>query len=121
MVLAQLTEKPLKDLIVPNVPTIPMIAKNNEQRLILKYGTSTPNDFGKVYVLPPGVPPDRAKALETAFEQSFVDKELQADAEKAKLEIDPLMGDDVQKLVKEFLGMSPELKAKLHSAMKAKK
>ena len=23
-----------------------------EQRLLLKYGTSTPNDFGKVYILP---------------------------------------------------------------------
>jgi tripartite-type tricarboxylate transporter receptor subunit TctC len=121
LVLAQLTEKPLKDLVVPNVPTIPMIAKNNEQRLILKYGTSTPNDFGKVYVLPPGVPPDRVKALEAAFEQAFVDKELQADAERAKLEVDPIIGEDVYKWVKEFLGMSPELKAKLHSAMKGKK
>ena len=121
LVLAQLTEKPLKDLIVPNVPTIPMIAKNNEQRLILKYGTSTPNDFGKVYVLPPGVPADRAKALESAFEQAFVDKELQTDAERAKLEVDPIIGDDVYKWVKEFLGMSPELKAKLHGAMKGKK
>lgn len=121
LVLAQLTEKPLKDLIIPNVPTIPMIAKNNEQRLILKYGTSTPNDFGKVYVLPPGVPADRAKALESAFEQAFVDKELQADSERAKLEIDPIIGDDVYKWVKEFLGMSPELKAKLHGAMKGKK
>jgi tripartite-type tricarboxylate transporter receptor subunit TctC len=121
LVLAQLTEKPIKDLIVPNVPTIPMITKNNEQRLMLKYGTSTPNDFGKVYVLPPGVPADRAKALEAAFEQVFVDKELQADAEKGKLEIDPVIGDDVHKWVVEFLGMSPELKGKLQSAMKGGK
>jgi hypothetical protein len=46
----------MKDLIVPNVPTIPMIARSEEQRLLLKYGTSTPNDFGKVYVLPTGTP-----------------------------------------------------------------
>lgn len=121
VVLAQLTEKPLTDLIIPNVPTIPMIAKTDEQRLMLKYGTSTPNDFGKVYVLPPGVPADRAKALEAAFEQVFVDRELQADAEKGKLEIDPIIGEDVHKWVTEFLGMSLELKAKLHSAMKGKK
>ncbi len=54
VLLAQMCEKPMKDLIVPNVPTIPMIASSEEQRLLLKYGTSTPNDFGKVYVLPPG-------------------------------------------------------------------
>src|SRR5262245_63984366 len=52
LLLAQLAERPIKDLIVPNVPTIPMITKTTEQNLLLKYGTSTPNDFGKVYVLP---------------------------------------------------------------------
>lgn len=121
IVLAQLSEKPIKDLIIPNVPTIPQIAKSEEHRLILKYGTSTPNDFGKVYVLPPGTPADRSKALEIAFEKVFADKELLADAAKGKLEIDPLIGEDIHKLVMEFLGMSPELKSKLHGALKGGK
>lgn len=121
LVLAQLSEKPLKDLIVPNVPTIPMIAKTDEQRLILRYGTSTPNEFGKTYVLPPGVPPDRAAALESAFAKVFSDKALLADAEKGKLEIDPLIGGEIQKLVAEFLAMSPELKGKLQNALKGGK
>jgi tripartite-type tricarboxylate transporter receptor subunit TctC len=121
IVLAQLSEKPIKDLIIPNVPTISQIAKTDEHRLILKYGASTPNAFGKVYVLPPGTPADRAKALEVAFEKVFADKELLADAGKGKLEIDPLIGDDIHKLVGEFLGMSPELKAKLQSALKGGK
>jgi tripartite-type tricarboxylate transporter receptor subunit TctC len=121
LLLAQLAEKPIKDLIVPNVPTIPMIAKTTEQNLLLKYGTSTPNDFGKVYVLPPGAPADRAAALENAFAKAFVDKELLADAEKGKLEVDPLFGDDIHKLVVEFLSMSPELKGKLQGALKGGK
>jgi tripartite-type tricarboxylate transporter receptor subunit TctC len=121
IVLAQLSEKPIKDLIIPNVPTIPQIAKSEEHRLILKYGTSTPNEFGKVYVIPPGTPADRAKALEVAFEKAFADKELVADANKGKLEIDPLIGDDIHKLVVEFLGMSPGLKSKLHGALKGGK
>jgi tripartite-type tricarboxylate transporter receptor subunit TctC len=121
LALAQLTEKPIKDLIVPNVPTISQIAKTNEQRLIMKYGTSTPNEFGKVYVLPPGTPAERATALEKAFEKVFADKELQADAAKGKLEIDPIFGEDIHKLVVEFLGMSSELKNKLHAALKSGK
>ena len=44
-----------------------------------------------------------------------------ADAEKGKLEIDPLLGDEIYKLVHEFLGMSPDLKTKLHTAMKGGK
>jgi tripartite-type tricarboxylate transporter receptor subunit TctC len=121
VMLAQLSEKPIKDLIVPNVPTIPMIAKTPEQRLLLKYGTSTPNDFGKLYVLPPGTPADRATALEQAFAKTFADKELAVDAEKGKLEIDPMIGEEIHKLVVEFLGMSPELKDKLHTALKGGK
>jgi tripartite-type tricarboxylate transporter receptor subunit TctC len=121
VVLAQLSDKPMKDLIVPNVPTIPQIAKTEEQQLILKYGTSTPNAFGKVYVLPPGTPADRAQALEVAFEKVFADRELLADAKKGKLEIDPLIGEEIHKLVGEFLGMSTELKSKLHAALKGGK
>ncbi|HVH90522.1 MAG TPA: hypothetical protein VM783_03955, partial [Candidatus Acidoferrum sp.] len=82
---------------------------------------STPNDFGKVYVLPPGAPVDRAAALENAFARVFTDKELLVDAEKGKLEIDPMIGEDIHKLVVEFLGMSPELKGKLQGALKGGK
>jgi tripartite-type tricarboxylate transporter receptor subunit TctC len=119
--LAQLSEKPIKDLIVPNVPTIPQIAKTDESRLLLKYGTSTPNDFGKVYVLPPGTPADRANALESAFAKVFSDRELLVDAEKGKLEIDPMIGDEIHKLVVEFLTMSPDLRGKLQTALKGGK
>ncbi len=119
VLLAQMTEKPMKDLIVPNVPTIQMISRSDEQRLLLKYGTSTPNDFGKVYVLPPGVPADRGQAIETAFARVFNDKELRADADKGKLEIDPLIGNAIQKLVVEFLGMPADVKNKLQTVLKS--
>ena len=119
VLLAQMTEKPMKDLIVPNVPTIQMISRSEEQRLLLKYGTSTPNDFGKVYVLPPGVPADRAQAMEAAFTRVFRDKDLLADANKGKLEIDPLIGNSIQKLVVEFLGMPADVKNKLQTVLKS--
>jgi len=119
VVLAQLTEKPLKDLIVPNVPTIQQIARSDEQRLLLKYGTSTPNDFGKVYVLPPATPADRAAALEAGFARVFKDKGFLADADKARLDIDPLIGNQITKLVTEFLGMPSDVKNKLQTVLKS--
>ena len=118
LLLAQLTEKPMKDLIVSNVPTIQQISRSEEQRMLLKYGTSTPNDFGKVYVLPPGVPAERAAALESAFAKVFKDKELIAEADKGRLEIDPLIGNTITKLVTEFLGMPSDLKNKLQTVLK---
>lgn len=117
-ILAQLTDNPLPDLPFPNVPTISAMSKTNEQRQILRFGTSVPNEFGKSYVVAPDVPPDRAAALESAFHKALADKELLAEANKGRLEIGPLSGDQVQKLVLEFLGMSPELKAKLQKLIK---
>jgi len=120
VVLAQLCDIPMKDLIVPNVPTIPLIAKSEEQRLLLKYGTSTPNDFGKVYVLPPSTPTDRAQAIETAFANAMKDKELMAEAQKGNLEFDPIFGSTIQKLVVEFLGMPHDVKNKLQTILTKK-
>ncbi len=118
VILAQLTETPMKDLIIPDVPTIQKIARSEEQRLLLKYGTSTPNDFGKVYVIPQGCRRTAPQPLESAFAKMFKDKELIADADKASLEIDPLIGSTITKLVNEFLGMPSDLKNKLQTVLK---
>ncbi len=42
----------------------------------------------------PRTPPDRAAAFEMAFAKAFADKELQADAAKGRLEIDPIFGEE---------------------------
>lgn len=121
IVLAQMGDKPVRDLPIHNVPTIPTIAKTEEQRQILSFGTSLPNQFGKVYVVAAGVPADRAAALEGAFAKAFADKELLAEAQKGRLEIGPLSAGEIDKLIGEFLGMRPEVRAQLHKAMKPAK
>ena len=77
--------------------------------------------FGEKFRLGPGVPPDRAAALQAAFQRTMVDKEFLAEANKGRLEVAPLSGDQVQKLVVEFLGMSSDLKAKLQKLMEPAK
>ena len=121
LLVAQLTDNPIRDLPYPNVPTISRIAKTEEQRQLLRFGASSPNQFGKLYVVAPGVPADRAAALEAAFTKAFADKKLLAEAEKGRLEIEPLSGEEIQKLVGEFLAMSPEVRSKLQKVLKAGK
>ncbi|MEO6165293.1 MAG: tripartite tricarboxylate transporter substrate-binding protein, partial [Candidatus Binatia bacterium] len=58
--LAQLGDNPIAELPVKGVPTIPMIAKTEEQRQLLRFGAAAPNQFGKVYVVPVGTPQERA-------------------------------------------------------------
>jgi tripartite-type tricarboxylate transporter receptor subunit TctC len=54
------------------------------------------------FLAPPGVPQDRVDALRSAFLQAMTDPELLADARKARLEILPASGAEVQKLVAEL-------------------
>jgi len=117
-VLAQLSEQPLPDLPANNIPTILELAKDENQRALLRYGTSTPNQFGKVYMLPLGVPSDRAAALEAAFSKTLSDKAFLAEAEKGKLEITPIYGESIDKIVRDFLAMPPAIKARLEKALK---
>ena len=117
-VIAQLTDHPLPDLPAHNVPTIADLTKDANQRLLLRYGTSAPNQFGKVYMLPMGVPGDRAAALENAFARTFADKNFLADAEKGKLEITPIYGESIHKIVRDFLAMPPAIKARLEKALR---
>jgi hypothetical protein len=46
------------------------------------------------------------------------DKELLAEADKGRLEFDPLIGATVHKLVVEFLGMPADIKNKLQTVLK---
>lgn len=117
-VIAQLTDQPLPDLPAHNAPTIADLTKDANQRLLLRYGTSAPNQFGKVYMLPMGVPGDRAAALENAFAKTFADKNFLADAAKGKLEITPIYGEAIHKIVREFLAMPPAIKARLEKALR---
>jgi tripartite-type tricarboxylate transporter receptor subunit TctC len=60
-------------------------------------------DFGRPIVASPGIPPERVKLLRTAFAQAVRDAEFLAEAEKKRLEIDPISGEDLEALAKEVL------------------
>jgi len=117
-VLAQLTDQPLRDLPSINIPTIPDLTKDQRQRMLLRYGTSAPNQFGKVYMLPRTVPADRAASLEAAFTKTLADKIFLSDAEKGKLEISPIYGESIQRIVTDLLAMPPAIKERLKRAIK---
>jgi len=117
-VLAQFTDEPLGDLPSNKIPTIPDLTKDQSQRMLLRYGTSAPNQFGKVYMLPRTVPADRAAALEAAFSKTLADKIFLSDAEKGKLEITPIYGETILRIVTDFLAMPPAIKESLKRAIK---
>jgi tripartite-type tricarboxylate transporter receptor subunit TctC len=116
-VLAQLALQKHPDL--PDVPLIIDLAKTDEQKQILKLIFAR-QVMGRPYLAPPGIPADRAEALRKAFMDTMSDKDFLADAEKAQLEITPVDGAALQKLVAEVYATPPEIAQKAAAILGAK-
>jgi len=97
-VLVQLSLSRHPDL--PNVPLIMDFAKSNEEKQIFKLVFAR-QPMGRPFLMPPGIPADRMVAVRKAFMDTMKDGEFLADAEKMKLEINPVSGDAVQEIVQQ--------------------
>ncbi len=115
-----ITEKKLNVLVqlslhkhpeLPNVPVVIDLAKNEEERQILTLIFAR-QALGRPFLAPPGIPGDRAAALRQAFWDTMADPAFRADAEKAQLEVNPVSGDEVQKLVADIYKTPPEVAKK---------
>jgi hypothetical protein len=89
-----------KDL--PGVPNIEDLAKNDEDRRIMRLFV-TGAKLGRPLITTPGVPADRVEVLRKAFLETMKDPEFIAAAAKAKVEVDPISGVELQKMVAELL------------------
>jgi tripartite-type tricarboxylate transporter receptor subunit TctC len=96
---------------LPDVPLVTDLAKTDEQRAIFKLIFAR-QVMGRPYMLPPGVPQDRVEALRKAFMETMSDPAFLAEAEKGKLEITPVSGDKIQKLVDEIYKTPKDIAAK---------
>ena len=66
------------------------------------------------------MPAERVNALRRAFDATMKDKEFLADAEKLKLDVDPLTGEQVAALVEQVAHTAPETAARVRAALEAK-
>jgi tripartite-type tricarboxylate transporter receptor subunit TctC len=85
---------------LPDVPLVTEFAKTDAQRQLLRLIFAR-QVMGRPYLAPPGVPRDRAEMLRNAFAATLHDPDFLADAEKSQIEINPVSGDAIEKLVAE--------------------
>jgi tripartite-type tricarboxylate transporter receptor subunit TctC len=83
---------------LPDVPLIMDLARNDEDRAIFKLMFAR-QVMAWPFVMPAGVPGDRVEAMRKAFIETMADKDFLADARKAIMEIRPVAGAEIQKLV----------------------
>jgi len=102
---------------LPDVPSILDFAKTDEQRAILRMVFAR-QVMGRPYVAPPNVPAERIAALREAFTATMQDKDFLAEANKTQLEVNPVSGEDVEKLVKDVYATPADIVAKAKEAAK---
>jgi tripartite-type tricarboxylate transporter receptor subunit TctC len=97
LVLMQAVSKPRPDL--PKIPTDIRLAKTEEGRQLIEVGVHLNNVFARPFILGPGIPKDRVEILRSAFDKTMKDKEFMAECEKARLPVDSVSGDELEKAV----------------------
>ena len=92
-----------------NVPLAINYAKNEEGKKLISALVHSVGPTARPYMLPPGTPKDRVQILRKAFMDTVKDPEFLADASKAKLDINPLDGAELEKNVKDVFNLDPKL------------
>ena len=101
-ILVQIGLKKLPEL--PGVPLLMELGANAEDRSLLRL-LSASTAIGRPIFTTPGVPAERIEALRKAFEAMVRDPVFLEHAKKENFDIDPVLGDALQKLVSEIATM----------------
>ena len=101
---------------LPNVPVIWDYANNDNDRKALNLVFSR-QEMGRPYLAPPDLPANRLATLRAAFDATMKDPAFLAEAAKADVEISPIDGEAVAKLVADLYTTPPEVVARVSKAL----
>lgn len=83
---------------LPDVPTGRELAPDGNARALIEFA-ELPFFMALPFVAPPGVPADRAEALQTGFMKMAADPDYIAEAKKLSIETSPIDGSAIKKLL----------------------
>lgn len=84
-----------------DIPTGEELATDPKDKALITFAEA-PFFMAMPFIAPPGLPKDRAKALQTAFEEACADPAFKEEAEKFHLDASPLDGEAVAKVVRDM-------------------
>jgi tripartite-type tricarboxylate transporter receptor subunit TctC len=116
-IIAQWALRPNAEL--PDIPNVLDVAKTDAERDALRLVLAR-LDVGRPFFLPPDVPPERVAALRAAFDATMKDPDYRAEAEKLKIDIDPLTGAELAALVAQVAQTPAETIARVRAALERK-
>ena len=110
-VLIQMLPKKHPDLL--DVPNALDLAKSDDARQLINIGIIDPATMVRALSLPPATPKDKVKILRDAFMATMKDPKFLAEAKAAQLDLLPMPGQEVEKIVQGFFTLQPSTVGKV--------
>jgi tripartite-type tricarboxylate transporter receptor subunit TctC len=101
---------------VADVPLVLDFAGSDADRDALRLALAR-LEYGRPFFMPPNVPPERVAAVRRAFDAAMKDLGLLAEADKLKIDIEPLTGEEVASLVEQVSRTPAETVARVRTAL----
>jgi tripartite-type tricarboxylate transporter receptor subunit TctC len=104
----------------PDLPDVPMareLARDDQGRALIAFAETPLLTMARPFAAPPGVPADRAKALQEAFLATHRDPQFLAEAARMGLEISPIDAAGVERGVERLAQAPPSVAAYMKALM----
>ncbi len=107
---------PQREADLPDVPLWSELARSDEERQVLEV-LSGDVAVGRPIIAPPGVAADRVQVLRAAFDATMKDPRFVAEAAKQRMDIKPLGGEELQRIVARIVDVSPRVVEQVRAAI----
>lgn len=101
----------------PDVPTARELATDKAARELIEFTETPLLTMAWPFVAPPGLPPDRAAALQSGLAQTFRDPAFLADAAQVKFAVSPVGAADIDRAIDKLAAASPEVLEEVRKLM----
>src|ERR1700730_17066187 len=99
-----------------DAPLFLNVANTDDERAALKLMLAR-LEYGRPFFLPPNVPAARVEALRRAFDATMKDPAYLAEADKLKIDVEPLSGEQVAALVEQVFRTPADTVARVRAAL----
>jgi tripartite-type tricarboxylate transporter receptor subunit TctC len=99
-----------------SVPFVNDLALTPEQKAVLDILNGS-GELGRPFIVAKQVPADRVKILRAALEATLKDEQFLAEAQKQSLLLDPVSGEEAEKIIATMYAASPGLVKKVKEAL----
>jgi tripartite-type tricarboxylate transporter receptor subunit TctC len=93
---------------LPNVPLLANLVSSPDDKQVVEL-MSFYEDMGRPFMMPPGTPKEMVATVRNAFNATMKDPDFLADAKKSNLEVEPVTGEEMEKIIRHAYSTPKEL------------